>query len=80
MQSVIYSHFNELRRKKSLSENRDISVRAVARETNMTLGTVQRVANSETVGSVRIQTLEALCRYFGVGVGELIEYREDEVK
>lgn len=77
MQLVIHSHFNELRRRKSLVEGRDISVRAVARETNMPFATVQRVANQATVGSVRIQTLEPLCKYFGVGVAELIEYRED---
>lgn len=77
MQSVIYSHFNDLRRKKGTAEGRDLSVRAVARETQMPLTTIQRVASSETVASVRIGTLEALCKYFGVGIGDLVEYRAD---
>lgn len=77
MQSVIYSHFNELRRKKAVAENRDISIRAVARETELALTTLQRVADSKKVGGVRVSTLEALCRYFGVGVGDLIEYKAD---
>jgi len=79
MHSVIYSHFNELRRKKSLAEGRDISVRAVARETNLALVTVQGMASPDSAApaGVRLSTIEALCKYFGVGVGELIEYRED---
>lgn len=79
MQSVIHSHFNELRRKKGLSERRDISVRAVARDTGLALTTVQRIASEDEkkLAGVSVGTLEKLCAYFGVGVGELIEYRAD---
>ena len=79
MQSVIYSHFNELRRKKGLAEGRDISVRAVARETKLALVTVQRIATSEKEGitGVRVSTLETLCDYFNVSsISDLIEYRK----
>ena len=32
--------------------------------------------NNTALGGVRLSTIEALCEYFGVGVGELIEYRK----
>lgn len=80
MQSVIQSHFNDLRRKKGLEEKRDISLRTVARETKLALGTVQRMASETDEGfaGVRISTLETLCKYFGVSsIADLIEYRAD---
>ncbi|RYX81060.1 XRE family transcriptional regulator [bacterium] len=79
MESVIRSHFNDLRRKKATREGRDISVRAVARETNLSLPTVQRVASSDSEGlsGVKLGTIEVLSKYFGVGIGELIERVDD---
>jgi DNA-binding Xre family transcriptional regulator len=75
MQSVIISHLDELRRKKGLVEGRDISVRAVARETDLALGTVQRVASSDSkqLAGVKLGTIEILSEYFGVEIGDLIE-------
>ncbi|BCM88710.1 hypothetical protein IAD21_00552 [Abditibacteriota bacterium] len=79
MQCVIYSHFNDLRRNKAAREGRDISIRAVARETNLALATVRRMANptEEGFAGVRISTLETLCSYFEVSsIADLIEYRK----
>lgn len=77
MQSVVLSHFNDLRRQKAAMEKRDLSMRTVARETEIALSTLIRVASSDTVSGVRVSTIEKLCGYFGVGIGELIEYRKD---
>ena len=72
--NMIRSHFQDLRRKKALEERRDISLRTVAKETGLALGTVQRV-NSGHIDKVYLSTLETLCRYFGVqSISELIEY------
>jgi DNA-binding Xre family transcriptional regulator len=80
MQSVIYSHFNDLRRRKAATEGRDISIRTVAKETKLAQATVQRLASPKAEGfaGVRISTLETLCDYFNVAsISELIEYRKD---
>ncbi|BCM89373.1 hypothetical protein IAD21_01219 [Abditibacteriota bacterium] len=78
MQSVIQSHFNELRRKKGLAENRDISIRAVARETGIAHTTLLRIAaNGEEVQGIRLSTVNALCVYFGVNdINELIQFKQ----
>ncbi len=75
MQSVIRSHFNDLRRQKGAREGRDISMKTVAHETNLSFPTVQRVASSDSKGlsGVKLGTIDVLAKYFGVGIGELIE-------
>ena len=78
MQLVVESRFHELRRRKALEEGRDISLRTVARETELALATVQRVASTDKdkVAGVRLSTLNALCDYFKVNsISELIEYK-----
>lgn len=77
MQNVIYSRFNDLRRQKGLAENRDISIRAVARETGIAHTTLLRIAaNGEDVQGVRLSTINVLCGYFAVkSVADLIEFR-----
>ncbi len=80
MECVMISRFNELRRRKALEEDRDISLREVARESKLALGTIQRVASNdpELVGALRLDTINALLRYFGLNrIDELIEYRAD---
>ncbi|MBW3635795.1 MAG: helix-turn-helix transcriptional regulator [Armatimonadetes bacterium] len=78
MQVVVESRFHELRRRKALAEGRDISLRTVARETELALATIQRVASTDTskVAGVRLSTLDALCRYFNVSsISELVEFK-----
>lgn len=78
MQSVIYSNFNDLRRKKAAAESRDISIRTVARETGLAMTTLLRISkNDDDVQNVRLSTVNVLCKYFGVGVGEIVEFRAD---
>lgn len=75
--SVFISHFERLRRTKALEESRDISLRTVAKESGLSLATIQRVRNGN-MERVYLSTLEALCRYFRVkNVGDLIEFKDD---
>jgi DNA-binding Xre family transcriptional regulator len=75
---MIVSKFDDLRRHKAYMEKRDISLRKVAEETGLALGTIQRVNKGE-VAKVNLSTLETLCRYFDVAsLSELVEYRKND--
>ena len=45
----------------------------VARETGVNRGTITRLYH-ETARRVELETIEALCRYLGCGVGDLFEF------
>jgi DNA-binding Xre family transcriptional regulator len=74
---MIVSRIDYLRRAKALAEGRDISLRTVAKEAGVSVNVVQRL-RGQYPGGVTLASVELLCKYFGVGVGELIEYRSDE--
>lgn len=72
------SNFETLRRKKEYEENRDLTLRQIAADSGLSLGTIQRVKKGE-MDRIYLSTLDALCRYFKVkNVGELIEYISEE--
>jgi DNA-binding Xre family transcriptional regulator len=71
---MIYSHFQDLRRRKALEEKRDISLRNIAEETGLAFTTIQRFSSGK-IEKVHLSTLNVLCKYFGIqSIGELIEY------
>jgi len=70
---MITTRFDDLRRTKSLNENRDISLRQVAEETGLGFNTLQRLRKGETE-RVALSTLDKLCDYFGLAsLCDLIE-------
>ena len=74
---MIKSHFDELRQKKAILEERKLPLRIVALEAGLSLGTVQRIKKGAE-GRVYFSTLNALCSYFGVqNMSDLIEYVPD---
>ena len=75
-ESMIVSKFPALKRIKSAKENRDITLREIAEATNLSLGTIHKLSTGN-INGVKVETLNALCRYFGVGIGDLIEYKAD---
>lgn len=76
---VFTSRFNDLRRKKAYAEGRDLSLRQVARESGVSLSTLQRI-NRQQLSRLNLATVDQLCRYFGVrSVAELIEFVPDPV-
>lgn len=71
------SRFNDLRRKKAYAEGRDLTLRMVARESGVSLSTIQRI-NRQQLSRLNLATVDQLCRYFGVrSVAELIEFVPD---
>ena len=71
---MIALKFAELKRQKALREGRDLTLRAIAAETGLSLDTIFRLNKGET-GRVYLSTLDTLCRYFEVKeVGELLDY------
>ncbi len=75
---MIVSKFDLLRRQKAFEERRDLSLRTVAEESGLALGTIQRMNNGD-ISKIHITTVNALCRYFKLkSVSELIEYQEEE--
>ena len=52
---------------------RKLKISDVARATDINRGTLTRLYH-ETAERVEIETIEQLCRYLNVGVGELFEF------
>ena len=55
---------------------RRLKIVDVINETSLNRGTVTRVYN-DTAVKIDISTVDELCKYLKVGVGELFEYVED---
>lgn len=48
-------------------------IRTIASESGASVSTVQRLMNN-TIRRVPLEDLAKLCKYFGVGVGDILEY------
>lgn len=70
---MINNRFGVLLAEKQMNERRRISLSEVARETGIAWPTLQAWANN-TVTRYDAPILDALCAYFGVQPGELLEY------
>jgi len=73
---MIKSHLDDLLQKKAATENRKITLRIVAEETELSVNTIQRLKTISSE-SVHYSTLDKLCRYFQVTINDLIEYTPD---
>ena len=76
---MIRSNIGVLISQKSAREGRKLPYRVVTEETRLSSGVLTRLVNSD-FDRVDRGTLDTLCRYFGVGVGELLEYVPDEAR
>jgi len=71
---VIRSFFDDLRRRKSYQEGRNLPIRTISEETGLSQGAILRLKNGN-LARVSLSTLERICRYFEVkSLSELIEY------
>ncbi len=52
-------------------------IRTIAAESGASVSTVQRLMNN-TMRRVPLDDLAMLCKYFGVGVGDILEYTPDQ--
>jgi putative transcriptional regulator len=57
--------------------DKEVSMKELERMTGKAYSTLWRFANSETAG-VSFETLDAVCKALGVGVGDLLEYVPDD--
>jgi putative transcriptional regulator len=74
---MIVSKLPLLRVMKEAREGRKLPYRIIAEETGLSQGVLVRMMNSE-FERVETPTLDALCKYFGCGIGDLLEYQEGE--
>jgi len=71
---LIKTKFDELIRKKEYEEGKDFPLRAIAAQTGLAIGTVQRLRKGD-VSRVYLSTLDTLCAFFGVKeIGDVLEY------
>ena len=55
---------------------RKLKIADVARDTGLHRNTITLLYD-ETAARVDLEAIDKLCAYFGIGVGELLEYRAD---
>ena len=60
-----------------MRDGRAPGIRTIAAESGASVSTVQRLMNN-TMRRVPLDDLAALCKYFGVGVGDILEYIPDQ--
>ncbi len=52
-------------------------IRTIAAESGASVSTVQRLMNN-SMKRVPLEDLARLCKYFGVGVGDILEYTPEQ--
>jgi DNA-binding Xre family transcriptional regulator len=67
----VQSQFRLLLAQKEQAAGRSISLRAVARDTNVPMSTVMGLANN-TIERIELGAIAQLCKYLGCSVGELL--------
>lgn len=60
-----------------MAAGRAPGIRTIAAESGASVSTVQRLMNN-TMRRVPLDDLAMLCKYFGVGVGDILEYTPDQ--
>ncbi len=79
MNVAINNRFGILLAEKRMKEKRSISLAEVAEETGVSRPALYAWSNN-TVTRFDVPVMNALCKYFGVGPGDLFEYIEDAPK
>jgi putative transcriptional regulator len=69
----IVTKVRQLRLRKQLEEGRPIPLQEVANATGIERAALNRIELGRTT-RIDFDTLTALCRYYRVGVGEILEY------
>ncbi|GIP61110.1 hypothetical protein J15TS10_49240 [Paenibacillus woosongensis] len=70
---MIINHLSEILGRKRLSQ------RDVVRGTGLAINTIAALYRDESK-RVDLETMDKLCRFLGVTVGELFEYRDEEIE
>ena len=75
---MVRYRFNELLAERRFRLGRRISMAEVAEATGVRRATLSKMANQRA--NVTVDTLERVCRYFGVAIGDLAELVPDDEK
>ena len=70
---MIRSKLKWLRLAKEEKDGAKLSYRRIAEEASLSVGTVQRMMAND-FDRIDVPTIDALCSYFGCGVGDLLEF------
>lgn len=70
---MIRSRLGLLLAEKGHRENRKLTYKVVSGETGLSQGVLVRL-NGDKIKGVEAESLEALCNYFSVGVGDILEH------
>lgn len=68
---MLVSRLRALIAEKAIREQRDVTLKEIAKATGLSTYTVSAIANN-TIREYPKEAIEQLCVYFGVGVGELL--------
>ena len=74
---MIRSKLKQLRLDKEERERRKLTYKVISQETGLSEGVLVRMINSN-FERVETPTLNALCKYFGCDVGDLLGYVPDD--
>ncbi len=71
---MIYSKVRELRFRKEEELGAKLTYEVMQREMGLNPNTLSRLLGREPIKRIDGDTLDALCTYFGCGVGDLLEH------
>ena len=74
----IYSRLKILAAEKEIKTGHKITQREIAEETGLPVGTIANYMTPKRVTRFEAETLEKLCQYFGVNIGDLLVYVDNE--
>ena len=74
---MIYSKVRELRFWKEEEVGAKLTYEVMQKDIGLNPNTLSRLLGREPIKRIDGDTLDALCRYFSVGVGDLLEYVPD---
>lgn len=75
----IVTKARQLRLRKQLEEDRPIPLQEVANATGIERAALNRIELGKTT-RIDFDTLKALCAYYGVGVGDILEYDPNGIR
>jgi putative transcriptional regulator len=75
---MIYSKLHRLRFEKEEKEGRKLTYDKLEEETGLSRGTLARLFSREPLERIDGKTLSVMCHYFGVGVGDVLEYTPEK--
>ncbi|MGI4790373.1 MAG: helix-turn-helix domain-containing protein [Janthinobacterium lividum] len=76
---MVVSRMPRLKLGKEEREKRKLTYRVIASEAGISSGVVTRLMNG-VPDRIDTEIVDTLCRYFGCGIGDLLEYVPDETK